>query len=195
MDLLEVNAESLAKNLSLEVVRLVKEKKDVCLSIIELMTGKDNRDIFDEAIVEEKHEFFLANLDETDMASLLTLILSNDKTSYLFDKLGIDAEEDRMRAVMRAKESSGQNDIQFGGLSVFGTLIDAACERYGWSKEYVVWGIDYPSLRLMLADKVSSIYVTDEEKKKIPLSARSNKNESVKGTKENMERIKAMGWK
>ena len=41
----------------------------------------------------------------------------------------------------------------FGGKTIWGTLIDAACERYGWTFDYVVWGISYNNLTLMLKDK------------------------------------------
>jgi hypothetical protein len=51
---------------------------------------------------------------------------------------------------------------------LFGQLIDPACERYGWSYEYVVWGISYAALTAMMADKVTSIILTDEEKKNVP---------------------------
>ena len=36
-----------------------------------------------------------------------------------------------------------RSSIAFGGKSIWGTLIDAACERYGWSYQYVLWGISY----------------------------------------------------
>lgn len=50
-----------------------------------------------------------------------------------------------LMASKRARELSKkvQNQYVFGGKSIWGALIDAACERYGWTFDYVVWGISY----------------------------------------------------
>ena len=96
---------------------------------------------------------------------------------------------------MRIKARNDKNNLTFGGKTVYGSLIDAACERYGWTKDYVVWGIDYTSLRLMLADKVNSVYCSEDEMKKLPASVRNTNEEVIKPTKENMERIMSMDWR
>ena len=74
-----------------------------------------------------------------------------------------------MSKVNAAKSASGQ--FIFGGKTVWGSLIDAACERYGWTFDYVVWGISYNNLTLMLKDKITSIYLSDDERKRVHLPA------------------------
>ena len=63
----------------------------------------------------------------------------------------MEEEAKRMAKVNAAKKS--ENSFIFGGKTIWGTLIDAACERYGWTFDYVVWGISYNNLTLMLKDK------------------------------------------
>ncbi len=78
-----------------------------------------------------------------------------------------------MAKVNQAKDSKGT--FVFGGRTVWGSLIDAACERYGWPYDYVVWGVSYNNLTLMLKDKITSIYLSDEERKKAHIPAANEK--------------------
>jgi hypothetical protein len=122
----------------------------------------------------------------------MIIVLTNEKIGLFVKHLGIDREQERMRKVMAVKNS--KNNISFGGKSYYGSLIDAACERYGWTMEYVVWGISYTNLRMLLADKVSSIYISDDELKKLPASA-LNGNTAVRAdSEEGRELIRNMDW-
>ena len=101
-----------------------------------------------------------------------------------------------MNAVVQAKKKD-KGSIVFGGKSQFGALLDFAFERYGWTKEYVVWGIDYPTLRMALSDRVTSVYVSDEEWKRIPLWAKQKEDEErINGddAKAVREAIKSQSW-
>jgi len=193
VDALGVKAENIQVDVSIEALRLAKEKQDECLTIIAYHTCKTPEEIFDNALIVEKKNLFRNEMSQEDIAALMILVLTMDKTSTFMTHLKIDQEHDKMARAMKIKES--KNSLVFGGKSVYGTLIDAACERYGWTKEYVVWGIDYTSLRLMLADKVNSVYFTDDELKKLPASVRNNNEDIIRPTKENMERILSMNWK
>lgn len=77
----------------------------------------------------------------------------------------LDIEQRYMKRAYDAKENDG-GSLTFNGKSVYGSLIDVACERYGWSLEYVVWGISLINLNMLMADKVVSVYLTKEESKK-----------------------------
>ena len=70
-----------------------------------------------------------------------------------------------MRSVCRYKSNDNPT---FGGKTIFGQLIDPAIERYGWTYEYVVWGVSYATLTVLLADKVTQVFLTDDEKKRVP---------------------------
>ena len=192
---IEINAELIQKDVSLEALRLAKEKKDECLMIICYHTCKTKEEVFDTLLIEERKDLFEKELSYEDIAALMIIVLTSDKTNLFIHHFGIDKEQDRMNTVNRIKNEGSKNNLVFGGKTQYGTLIDMACERYGWTKQYVVWGIDYTSLRLMLADKVNSMYVTDDEYKKLPASVKNANEDIIKPTKENMEAIMNMNWK
>lgn len=80
----------------------------------------------------------------------------------------------------------------FGGHSIWGTLIDFACERYGWSFDYIMWEISYNNLLMLFNDRSDSIYLTDEERKKAHL--RQSGAVINADNPANMAKIKAMHW-
>ncbi len=192
---LGINPKNLETEASLECLRLAKEKRKECLTIITYHTCKTQEEIFDANLVAERKATFERDLSDDDIAALMILCLTSEKTSQFIRHLGIDKEQDRMNMVLRVKSRSSKNNLTFGGKSQFGSLIDAACERYGWTKQYVVWGIDYTSLRLMLADKVTSVYCSDDELKKLPASVRNANEDVIRPTKENMKQILDMDWR
>lgn len=193
---LQINQRNLEIASSVEALRLVNSKKDACLSIITYGTCKDKYEVFDMDFVEKRKDFFSRNLSVEDMATLLLILLTQDKTSQFIKHIGLDKEQDRLSTVMNVKNKENRNNVTFGGLSQYGTLIDSACERYGWTKDYVVWGIDYSSLRLMLADKITSVYLSDDELKKVPRWAITSNSAKIKADDpKNKELIKSMSWK
>lgn len=161
-----VQRDMLAVNPSLEVLRLVKTRREQSMMVIAYHTFDKKEDVLNGDMVQRRVRFLSDSLTEEDAAALLIMCLSSDKTDTLMSHFGIDKENKRMAEVMKVKDT--KNSLSFGGKSQYGMLIDTACERYGWTKDYVVWGIDYASLRLMLADKISSLYLSDEELKKVP---------------------------
>lgn len=71
-------------------------------------------------------------------------------------------------------------------------MIDIACERYGWTMDYVVWGISYANLHMLLNDYITSIYLTDDEIKKYHISMDRT---FINGDDpKNMDKIKGMKW-
>ena len=192
---LEINTQYLQLDISYEAIRLAKLKRSACIQIIAYSSCKDKEEVFDTTNNRLKIQFLDKNLSEEDIVTLMIIILSSDKTSLALKHLGIEKEQERIKQINRIKNANDKNTITTGGISVYGTLIDAACERYGWTKDYVVWGIDYASLRLMLADKINTIYITDEERKKMPASLMVGDGDTLKATKENMEAIKKMDWR
>lgn len=150
-----------------ELLRIVKENRDACLELLSYMTARnDYYAVFDQEAFDKRCKQ-LSAIDDGDIATLLMLVLTMEKTEAYMKHLGIDIEQKNMRKVMKVKEKSDKNSYTFGGVSMFGSLIDSAMERYSLTKRQVVWEIDYTSLRLLLADRTNSVYVTDEERKKI----------------------------
>jgi len=57
--------------------------------------------------------------------------------------------------------------ITFGGKRIYGLLIDFACQRYGWTMDYVLLGISYVNLNMLFVDAITTVYLNDEERKKL----------------------------
>lgn len=175
VDSLKIEQENLKVNPFLEALRLVKEHRDTVCRLISYHTCKTKDDVFNNVLVKQRVNL-LAKESDTDLATVLIMVLQSEKTNAYIKKLGIDMEQDRLHKVMKVKDT--KNVLSFGGQSVYGTLIDAACERYGWSYDYVVWGISYTNLRLMLADSIKTVTLSDKERKKVHVSTN---NEVING--------------
>ncbi len=96
----------------------------------------------------------------------------------------LDLEQKYMQRAHEAKDKNSGSMV-FNGKSIYGTLIDVVCERYGWSMDYVVWGISLNNLNMLMADKVVNVFLTKEESKKAAIPnnrdvLKVNKNTSIK---------------
>lgn len=157
-------------NIEMEILKAVMKSKDaVCEMLSYMMARNDYYSVFDNAAMEER-KAILKQENESELATVLLMLLSSDKTTEFIKHLHIDEEQRNMSKVTKVKEKSDKNSFSFGGLSLYGSLIDVAMERYGLTKRQVVWEMDYTSLRLLLADRVTSVYVTDAERRKIHIS-------------------------
>ena len=143
----------------------VKERKEDCIRLLAYNT-LEGADCLNENKVERRIRAF-NGIAEEDLASLIITILTFDKTENIIKHFLIDKESEKVAKVMAVKKKD-KNTLSFAGKSVWGSLIDPACERYGWSYQYVLWGISYSNLQLLMADQIKNIYLTDDELKKVP---------------------------
>lgn len=197
IDNLGLNLALLNKNPYLEALRVATEKKEEVCRIITYHTLKKKRDIFDPDIVNGRTSFLVENTTTEELATVLIYILSKDKVEEFKKRLGITKEQERLRAVLDAKMKAqkSQNDFSFGGKTVYGTLVDRACERYKWTYDYVIWGISLTNLQLLLDDMQQSLFISDDEKRKIPARL-LNSGETINADdKSNKEKILSMNWK
>lgn len=193
LEAIGMDEERLSNMPVLEVVATVRKHRDTCLRIVALAISPGKRECLDVQHSRTMTEELSASLTDEDIATLMVHILTDDKTDKVKKHYGIDKENDAMNAVMKAKSQGGA--MSFGGKTLLGALIDQACERYGWTVDYVVWGISYATLRLMLADRVNTIYLSEDERKKLPSSVLQRDEEVIVASRETMEQIKAMGWR
>jgi hypothetical protein len=75
-----------------------------------------------------------------------------------------------MRKIAKVKGESG-NTISFGGKSILGGLVIPACEKLNMTPQEVIWGISFPLLLALMADMETSVYLSDEERKKLHINA------------------------
>lgn len=101
---------------------------------------------------------------------------------------GIDKENTERKRIAKVKKDN--SSISFGGNSTYGTMIDFACQRYGWTFDYVVWGISYINLRMLMADAITTVYLSSDEMKQLGISGSEEIIDA--GNPKNRERIKAL---
>lgn len=171
LDSLGINKDNLSINPFLEIMRVVKAKRKECCKLLAYhITGK-REDLLDIEWMEKMSGYLNRITDDEDLTTLLVVILNESSLENIVSMTGIDKETERMSKVSAAKDTKSQ--YVFGGKTIWGSMIDVACERYGWSYDYVVWGISYNNLTLMLKDKITSIYLSEEEAKKCGIPQQS----------------------
>lgn len=162
------SAEAYSRGKAEEALRCVVAQPDAACRAIATALAPRRRGLTDSRRVARQAKWLKANFTAEDAATLLmTVVDIGGAADEIMRRLGLDREREDMRSAMRAKGSS--SSVSFGGRSVYGTLIDAACERYGWTMGYTVWGVSLTNLLLLMADKVSSVYLTKEERRKARL--------------------------
>jgi len=48
-----------------------------------------------------------------------------------------------------------------GGRSIWGSLLDVVLQKYHWTLDYLLWGISFQNIQMLLADTMST--TTEEE--------------------------------
>ena len=189
---LEINKELIQTNPYAEALRLIETKRDDCCLLIAYHTLQTKDDVLSNRKVTIRKNIFMREMDNEDIATLILACLMYDKTFLFIQYFGIDKEQERMSEVIKAKDN--KNSFSFGGKSIYGTIIDAACERYKWTYDYVVWGISYTNLQMLLKDYVKSVYLTDDEMKSAHLN---NTSAMIDGNDKDavMNTIKNVNWK
>ena len=189
---LSINIDVLQTNPYIESLRLVETKKEECCLLIAYHTLRTKQEVLDNETVNNRKNFILKEMDNEDIATLVLTCLTHDKTSTYTKYYGIDKELERMSEVVKAKDN--KNSFSFGGKSIYGTLIDSVCERYKWTFDYVLWEISYTNLQMLIKDKVTSVYLTDDEIKNVHVN---NVSEMIDGNSKEaiMNTIQGMSWK
>lgn len=162
---LEADDKIIASNPYLEAIRLSETKKETVCRILAYHSFNSKSDILNNVKVEQRAKVFEKSLDTEELATIFVLALSCDNTEEFIRYFGIDKERTQKDRIYKMKGSKGS--ISFGGKSTYGTLIDFACQRYGWTMDYVVWGISYANIKMLMADAISTIYLSEEERKKL----------------------------
>ena len=191
LEALDIDNEMLRKDPPLEALRLCTLHRDKVCRILALLSFRTFRELSNSNIISRRAEIFESSLSPDELARLFLFALDEPKAEMLIALSGIDKEQEEQRRIASHKNKDGHS-VSFGGKTIYGTLIDAACRAYGWSKEYVVWGIDLLSLRMMLADNINSIYLSDDDMKALNISNHTYDRYGM--TQEDINRLKAMDW-
>ena len=167
---LGIDSMTLANNYSMAVMGMTDEiRKKIC-DILSIHSFRRFSDLSNKRKLDRRSVYFKKHLSDEELIQLLLIVLSEPRIETILSLSGIADEQKDQSRIAQIKNKDGHNR-SFGGKTIYGLLIDAACKAYGWTKEYVVWGIDLISLRLMLADSVNSVYLSDEEAKQFGINA------------------------
>ncbi len=165
---LEINSQALQQHTTLEILRVVSKHRETVVRILSYHASYSKKQIFD-VVFQERQCKRIASLSDAGLASLFMVVMNmQEPCTAIMKALDITRKQKTMEKIRKAKDDS--STVIVGGASIYGQLIDAAAERYGWTYDYIVWGVSLTNLQLMLADKVDSIYMTKEERKKARLS-------------------------
>lgn len=163
-----LNDEVLRSNPYVEALRVASDQRGECCHILALCTTVNTREAFhDDTAINERRQFFQDCLEASDLGALMLHVLSGDRTDALMKHLGLDHERERLSHVLEVKKKTGKNNLSFGGVSLLGAFI-GQLQEMGYTDDEILYERSYSYLRLRLADKVTSIYVTDEELSQIP---------------------------
>lgn len=182
---------SKGEGLAFRVLDAAKTKKDVCLRLLAYATLPGD-DCLNERVVLKRIKL-LRHMDTPDLASLVLSAVSMDYTKEIMEYRGIDKETERLSKLMKIKNKDN-GSISLGGKSIWGALLDTICSRYGWSYQYVLWGISYSNLQLLLADQVKTVFLSDAERKRVGSLV---EGESIKAsdTEKMWNYINSRSWK
>lgn len=159
-----LNDRALALEPCIEILRLsAVDKKAVC-RVIALYTTLTKEEALGN-FVEERTRLLCDLMSVDEAARVAVLCLSMDNTEEFLKHFNLGRENDRYARAVRVKAQK-TDSMNFGGLTVYGSLFDPVMERYGWSLDYVVWGISYTNLRMIIADMPRTLYMTKEERRK-----------------------------
>ena len=171
IDSLGIDQHVLSVNPYLEAMRLVEFNREACCRILAYHTAPNTyKDLYDNRAVTIRKNYFMQELDDEALVSLLIMVLTADKTETFIRELGLDKEKERLCKVMEVKQKHDGNTLSFNGLGIFGQFI-APLKEMGYTDNEILYEKGYSYLRLMLADKVATVYLTDEEKAELPEDA------------------------
>lgn len=166
---IDMDEEKLLRNAPAETLRVcARHPVEVC-RIIAYSTLSRREDVMNSEQTYRLASWFRRRLSLPDMATVLSLLLTGGDTESFVRYFGLDAERELRRRISDLKGEG--SSLTFGGKSLYGILIDFACQRYGWTMDYVLWGISYVNLSMLFADAITTVYLTDEERKQLGASA------------------------
>lgn len=159
----------------LEYLRMAADERDKVAALLAYRTCNGKDEVDNTPAIKEKADFFITHMTPENMAEMLAYIYHEItcETKQYEDALGITSEQEWKRKALAAKKDN--NSLTFGGVSIYGSLIGHFCKEYGWSYQYVMWGISYRNLKLLAADGVTSVFLTDEERKRCHVPQDRNK--------------------
>ena len=170
IDDLSIDQNILKVNPNLEAIRLVEKHKETCCGILAIHTAPNTyKDIHNRQNLAERRNAF-AKVCNEDLATMMIVVLTSDKTEQVVILSGIEKERERLKAAMEAKKDGQKGSLHFGGITIFGSFIAPLLEM-GLSINEILYERSYSFLRLILADKMAQVFLSEEELQNLAASA------------------------
>lgn len=194
---LGINEDNMKINATLECLRICEESKDVVCRIVALNTMRGKDEVRDMALIRERQRFFMENLSNDGLATLLLHSLRNEQVQVgaISKEFGIDKETMRKDRLASFRSRNINNSVHVGGKSIYGTLIAHFAKEYGWTFDYILWGISYVNLMLMYHDKQEYVFLSEKERKEVPRWLLNDEKAMRAEDPETMKKIKQMNWR
>lgn len=176
-------------NSTWEMARVISSHRNEVLRIVAYHSFKRRSDAIIEEYVLKRIDEFDKGIDMSDLLTIFSYISSwNIQVNTIQKFYHIDKERDTKEYVHN--ELSKKGGLVFGGRSIFGKLIDCACQRYGWQVGYVLWGVSANNINMMMSDSITTIQLTKDEMSKMGVS---NDREYIDAdNKDNIQKIKEL---
>lgn len=144
-----------------ELLAGVRRDREAACMIIAISSGRGYGHASDGAGLRALAEEYGRDLGDEEIAEVLFAVMGMARAEEVMAESGI-MEDLKLKG--RVSEIKGGDGVSIGGRTVYGQLIGPVCRNYGWKPEEVVWDIPLTQLRLLLADEVSTVWLSDEER-------------------------------
>ena len=161
-----IDATLLEADPAMEAMRLVSSARREVSALIALHTLRGRRALTDSRCLSRRARLLSRSLADAELAQLLLVVLTEPGADTLLRDCGLAAERDRMKRISAIRREGGRT-LTFGGKTLFGSLIGPAMETFHIPYETAVWEMSLVSLRLLLSDHISSVFLSDDEMKKL----------------------------
>jgi hypothetical protein len=159
-----MDVDLLRTNPYLEALRVVSKQREEVCRLLAFHTFSKKEDLFNPTKIDTRAKLF-KGLSGDDLATLYISVNMDMGVDDLITYFGIDKDKKKLKEIADVKKSDS-NCVSFGARSIFGSLIVPACDKLNMTPEEVIWGISFNLLTILMADAETSVYLTDEEKKK-----------------------------
>lgn len=145
-----------------------EDKADDLFRVLAVIFSNTRHELTSATHREEVKTYLRKHLQPEEACALFLNLHSIEDTTQYQDELGITTELKRMERVGKVKKDGGS--VSFCGCSVWGNLIDRTAERYGWTLDYILWGVSLANLQMLTADQVKTMYLSEKERKQAHVS-------------------------
>lgn len=187
---LEINRALMAKDPTMEILRLATTNKEKCCHILAIHTFRRCRHLTNSELIKQRAGFFRDHLENKELAQLLHMIFMEPDADSLITLSGLREQQEKQAQIAKVKREKNRT-MTFGGLTMYGALIAPAMSALNMTMHQVVWEISLTNLKMLLADTVSTVYLSEEEVKAINAEA---SKEKYGMTPEDIAKLKAMDW-